>query len=251
MKVSIITAVYNSRDTIEDCIKSVLKQSYKDIEYVIVDGCSNDGSVEMINRYRDRIQQFISEPDRGIYDALNKGIEHANGDVIGFLHSDDFYSHDGVIDRVVKEMKSMGAESCYGDLVYVSGVNPGRIIRYWKSKPYVKGLFERGWMPPHPTFFVKRSVYKRYGNFNNDLKVAADYELMLRFLERYGVSACYIPEVLINMRLGGKSNKSISNIMAKTSEDLKAWKINNMTGGYGAVFLKNITKLPQFFKRPI
>jgi glycosyltransferase len=247
MKITIITAVLNNREFIEECISSVLNQTHKAIEYIIIDGGSTDGTVAVIKRYENNISKWMSGPDSGVYHALNKGLQLASGDIIGFLHSDDFYANDKVIETVASQMKNHNIDSCYSDLLYVSRNNMENIIRYWKSSPYKQGLFRRGWMPPHPTFFVKREVYKKYGLFNTDFKIAADYELMLRFLERYRISTHYIPEVLIKMRVGGVSNRSLKNLFMKSCEDYKAWKVNNLGGGLTTIFLKNICKIPQFF----
>ena len=249
MKISIITAVFNGADAIEDCIESIASQTHKDIEHIIIDGGSTDGTLDVIQRYKDKIARVISEPDRGIYDALNKGIRLATGDIIGFLHADDVYAHDKVIETAVSQMTRYNVDSCYGDLLYVDKNNTDKIIRYWKSRPYEKGLFKRGWMPPHPTFFVKKEIYDKYGYFNSGFKIAADYELMLRFLEKHKISTHYIPEVLIKMRLGGVSNRSFKNMLIKSSEDYKAWKVNNLNMGFHTILLKNISKIPQFFNR--
>jgi glycosyltransferase len=249
MKVSIITAVFNGRNTIEDCMKSFLLQSHKNVEYIIIDGGSTDGTLDLIRNYKDKITQLVSEPDKGIYDALNKGIRLASGDIVGFLHADDLYAHKDVIKTVADVIKVQNVDSCYGDLLYVNKNNLNKIIRYWESSPYQYGKFKSGWMPPHPTFFVKREIYDRYGSFNTDFRIAADYELMLRFLVKYRISTQYIPDVLIKMRLGGVSNRSLKNLAIKSSEDYKAWKINNLNGGLFTVLLKNLSKAPQFFKR--
>jgi glycosyltransferase len=249
MKISIITAVHNNCDTIEDTIRSVLAQKYENVEYIIVDGGSTDGTLKIIKKYRNKISRWVSERDNGIYDALNKGLKMSSGDIIGFLHADDMYPHGMVIDWVVSRILNCGTESCYGDLIYVHKNNTDRKIRYWKSGPYRQGLFKRGWMPPHPTFFVKREVFDKYGDFNTDFKIAADYEHMLRVLERNKISTHYIPEILVKMRTGGKSNNSLKNLVIKSSEDYKAWKINDLDGGLYTVLLKNISKLPQFFRK--
>jgi glycosyltransferase len=247
MKVSIITAAFNNFATIEDSIQSVINQKYENVEYIIVDGGSTDGTVEIVKKYKDKITKWVSEADKGIYHALNKGLKMATGDIIGFLHADDMYAHSMVIDWVVSRIMNCDSESCYGDLLYVQRKDINKVIRYWRSCYYTEGLFRKGWMPPHPTFFVKKKVYERYGCFNTDFKIAADYELMLRFLEKNKVSTHYIPEVLIKMRTGGKSNGSLKNIFLKSSEDYKAWKVNNLDGGFYTILLKNISKLPQFF----
>jgi glycosyltransferase len=212
MKVSIITAVINGVETIEDCIKSALNQSYKDVEYVIIDGNSTDGTLDVINRYKDKIAKVVYEPDKGIYDALNKGIKLATGDIIGFLHSDDFYANDRIIEKVADVFMKYNVDSCYGDLQYVDKSNTNRVIRYWKSSKYEHGKFKYGWMPPHPTFFVKREIYDKYGYFNTDFRIAADYELMLRFLERHRISTYYIPEVLIKMRIGERVTETLKTL---------------------------------------
>jgi glycosyltransferase len=249
MKVSIITAAFNNVEFIEHCINSVLSQDYDDIEHIIIDGGSKDGTLDVINKYDEHISMWVSEPDEGIYYALNKGIALAGGDIIGFLHADDFYAHDNVISSIVARMTKHNVDSCYGDLEYVSRNNTDKMIRYWKSCPFDKELFLRGWMPPHPTFFVKKHIYERHGHFNTDFKIAADYELMIRFLEKGNVSTCYINDVLVKMRVGGSSNRSLNNMIIKSSEDYKARKINGLKGGLYTILLKNLSKLPQFIKR--
>ena len=247
MKVSIITASYNSADTIEECIESVIHQTHGDMEYIVVDGGSKDGTVDIIRKYWGRISKWVSEPDEGMYHALNKGIGMATGDVVGILHSNDVYAHDGVIEKVSGSMA--GAEGCYGDLVYVGRDNLQRIIRYWKSRPYKSGLFTWGWMPPHPTFFVRKRAYERLGLFDTSFRISADYELMLRFIEREEIPTVYIPEVLVRMRMGGASNRSLGNLIRKTSEDYRAWKTNGLKRKFYTIPLKNISKLPQFIMR--
>ncbi|RJQ17504.1 MAG: glycosyltransferase [Nitrospiraceae bacterium] len=249
MKVSIITAAFNNCDTVEDSIRSVINQKYENIEYIVVDGGSSDGTVEIVKEYQGKIAKWISESDKGIYHALNKGLKMSTGDIIGFLHADDLYANDMVIDWVVSRIVNCDTEGCYGDLLYVNKKNTDKIVRYWKSRPYSEGLFQNGWMPPHPTFFVRKEVYERHGFFNTDFKIASDYELMLRFIEKNKISTHYIPEVLVKMRAGGTSNGSLKNLFIKSSEDYKAWKVNNLDGGLYTILLKNLSKLPQFFKR--
>ncbi|HXG30884.1 MAG TPA: glycosyltransferase family 2 protein [Thermodesulfobacteriota bacterium] len=248
MRISVITAVFNSRGYIGDCIRSVLEQSYGNLEHIVVDGGSTDGTLEVVRGYGDRISRLVSEPDGGIYDAMNKGIGMATGDVIGFLHSDDFYADRGVIERVAKAFRSHRVESVYGDLVYVNR-DGSRVIRYWRAGKYREGLIRFGWMPPHPTFFVKREVYERYGCFNTSLRIAADYELVLRFLGRQRITTHYIPEVLVKMRVGGVSNGNIRNVIRKTVEDYRAMRINGLNGAIITLFFKNLLKIPQFFMR--
>ena len=248
MKLSIITAVRNGAETLRNCIESVQKQTVP-AEHIIIDGASTDSTFDIIAKYRSSIGKVISEPDKGIYDALNKGIRLASGDVIGLLHGDDFYAQDKVLESVVKVFEEQNVDSCYGDLLYVDKNDTDKVIRYWKASEYHHGKFKCGWMPPHPTFFVRREIYEKYGYFNTDFRMAADYELMLRFLEKHKISTHYIPEVLIKMRLGGKSNRSLKNIFIKSSEDYKAWKVNGLNGGLHIIFLKNLIKIPQFLRK--
>ena len=245
MKISIITSVYNNQETIAEAMDSVLSQTYTDIEYIIIDGGSTDDTVNIIKSYQNRIAVFISEPDKGIYDGLNKGIKLATGDVIGFLHSDDLYENNTVIEKVAKAFMASEIDSVYGDLTYVNKSDPTKVIRYWKSGEFTLKKLGRGWMPPHPTFFVKRDIYQQRGQFDTSFKIAADYDLMLRFLGKYKISTDYIPNVLIKMRVGGESNKSLKNVIRKSKEDLQAMKNNNM-GGMVSLIIKNLSKLQQF-----
>ncbi len=251
MKVSIITVVFNNRDFIESAIKSVLNQTHKNIEYIIIDGGSKDGTFEVINKYRDKIAKFVSEPDKGIYDAMNKGLKLATGEIIGTLNSDDFYTDENAIETVVRAIGDSGASGasvCWGDLIYVKKDKPDEIKRIWKSSVYQEGKFKAGWHPPHPTFFVRREIYEKYGYFNLDFSIAADYELMLRFLEKYKIKSCYIDRVLVKMRVGGKSNKSILNIIKANIECYKAWKINGLSVSPMIILLKPLSKIFQYFK---
>ncbi|MCD6193225.1 MAG: glycosyltransferase [Candidatus Aminicenantes bacterium] len=247
--VSIITPVLDRKNTIDSAIKSVLGQTYRNIEYLIVDGGSTDGTIEVINKYREKISKFISEKDKGVYDGMNKGIRMASGEIIGILNSDDVYASDNVIEEVVKAMEESNADCCWGDLVYVDARDTNKIIRYWKSSEYEPGKFKKGWMPPHPTFFVRRWVYEKYGRFNLDFPISADYELMLRFLEKYKIKSCYIPQVMVKMRVGGQSNKSIINIIKANIECYKAWKINGLEVDFFRIFLKPLSKIRQYLKK--
>lgn len=249
MKVSIITVCYNSASTLEDTLRSVLEQDYADVEYIVVDGGSTDGTLSLIEKYKGRISKIISEKDQGLYFALNKGIALATGEVVGILHSDDLYAHPAVVSRVVKEFEAKKTDSVYADLQYVSRNNMQKVIRHWKSAPYNAALFLKGWMPPHPTFFVKRKCYAAFGSFNTQFKFAADYELMLRFLYKHKISASYIPEVLVKMRTGGKSNATIRNRVQANREDRLAWKVNGLKAGNLTLLLKPLSKLQQYFKK--
>lgn len=248
-KVSIITVCYNSQSTIEATIQSVLSQDYNHIEYIIVDGKSTDKTLDIVEKYKQNISKVVSEKDEGIYFALNKGIALATGDIIGILHADDIYTNDKVINDVVKVFESTKADTIYGDLQYVDRNNTNKIIRYWKSGIYKHGMFKKGWMPPHPSFFVKSECYKKYGVFNTILKSAADYELMLRLLHKNNCSTAYLPEVLVKMRVGGKSNKSIKNRIVANREDKLAWTLNDLKPGLFTIIRKPLSKISQFLRK--
>lgn len=245
MKISIITVSYNAIATIEDTIKCVLAQSYENIEYIVVDGNSSDGTKEVISKYKNQISKIIIESDNGIYFAMNKGLSLATGDVIGILNADDLYADNDIIENVVTEFENANADALYGDLVYIKN---NKVIRYWKSGKYSWKLFKFGWMPPHPTFFVKKEMYKRIGVFNTDFKLAADYELMLRFLYLNKISCVYLPKVLVKMNIGGESNKSLKNRILANSEDKKAWKVNMLKMPFYTNYLKPLLKVKQFIK---
>ncbi len=248
MKVSVITVCYNSAATIEATIRSVVEQDYKNIEYILVDGKSSDDTLNIIANYHPYISKIISEKDDGIYFAINKGIATASGDVIAILHADDFYTDANVISKVVKTFEAKNTDTVYGDLQYVDRENTAKITRHWKSGEYTPGLFLKGWMPPHPAFFVRKKCYDQFGIFNTALRSAADYEMMLRLLHKHHCSAAYIPEVLVKMRVGGKSNASIMNRLKANREDKKAWEINGLKPGLFTFIRKPLSKLGQFFK---
>ena len=247
MKVSIITAAYNSAKTVGDAIKSVLSQTYPDIEYLIIDGGSTDGTLDIVDKYRGRIAKIISEKDGGMYDALNKGIKLASGDIIGILNSDDFYSSDDSIATVVKEFERSGADCVWGDLIIVDRDDIDKVARYWRSSPYESGSFQRGWHPPHTAFFVRRRVYERYGMFRTDLSTSADYELMLRFIEKDKISTSYITKVLVKMRSGGASSSSLFSWVRGNVGSYKAFRLNGLKAGPFFLILKPLRKLAQFF----
>ncbi len=248
MKISIITASFNNVSTIETTLKSVLSQSYENIEYIIVDGNSSDGTFEIIEKYSEHITKIIHEADSGIYDALNKGINASSSDIIAFLHADDFFADEFVVENVLKTFEEKKTDSVYGDLDYVWAVNPDKIVRHWESGLFTQNKLRNGWMPPHPATFIKRDIYLKYGFFNTDFKIAADYESILRFFGKARISTCYLPKVLIKMRTGGASNRSVKNIILKMKEDYRALKLNHV-GGITTVLLKNLRKIPQLFKR--
>lgn len=245
MKISIITAVYNNKDSIVDAIKSVQNQTYYNIEHIIIDGGSTDGTVELIESLDYQPTVFISEPDTGIYDALNKGIIKASGDVIGFMHSDDMYDSERSVQKIADSFQNV-VDMVYGDLQYVRKDDIKSIVRYWKSGEYSTKKLRRGWMPPHPTVYLRREVYEKYGLFDTSFRIAADYDYMLRVLSDNTRVFKYIPEVLVKMRVGGESN-SMLNYQKKWCEDLRAMRKNNI-GGVPTLFVKNASKVFQFFQ---
>ena len=205
MKISIITITYNSAATVEDTIKSVVMQDYPNVEYLIIDGKSKDATLQIAEKYKDKISKIVSEKDKGLYDALNKGIKHATGDIIGMLHSDDLYSNPQVLSKIVKTFQDHpDAEGVYADLVFVNRNDTDKVMRTWESGAYQEGDFLKGWMPPHPTFFVKKDTYEKYGGFNTELKLSADYELMLRLIHKNQIKLAYLNEVIVKMRMGGQ-----------------------------------------------
>lgn len=245
MKVSVITVVYNNEDSIEDCIKSVLCQTHADTEYIVIDGGSTDGTGGIIGRYADRIDGWISEPDEGIYDAMNKGIRASTGDLVGILNSDDLYYSPTVLENIAKTAQQQNVQSVYGDIVYVNRSDT-RVIRHWHSGEYIPGSMQKGWMPPHPAFFVRRDVYEQYGCYDTGYRISADYDMMLRLLHRHGISAAYFPGIVTKMRWGGRSS-TISNYFVKYKEDLRAMRENGIDHPFLTLLRKNVSKLPQFF----
>ena len=250
MKLSIITIAFNAADTIKDTVESVLSQQLDgfDLEYIVIDGASSDATLAILTPFQDRIT-LISEPDQGIYDAMNKGISNASGDYIGILNADDMYASEDVLQRVTDLFKSSRAESVYGDLVYVDRDDPTKVTRTWNSGPFKRSAFLQGWMPPHPTFFVRKSVYDAHGLFSLQLRSAADYELMLRFLFKTGITTAYLPSTLVRMRLGGLSNASLGNRWRANREDRKAWRMNGITPYPWTLLMKPLRKVSQLWRR--
>jgi glycosyltransferase involved in cell wall biosynthesis len=252
MKISIITVSYNSETTIKETINSVSMQEYVDKEHLIIDGASRDNTIEIVKQNSDKNLNVFVEKDKGIYYAMNKGLSLAKGDIIGFLNSDDFYASNNVLGSVAKTFaENPTLEACYSDLVYVSQSDTSKIIRYWKSGIFHNGSFSDGWCPPHPTFFVKRSVYEKYGNFNTNYRIASDAELMMRFLEVKKIKVKYIPEIWVNFRIGGISNKSLKNIFKQNFEVLKSLKNHKLQFNIFNFFLRKIMiKYKQFLFKP-
>ena len=247
MKISIITVSYNSVDTIEDTIKSVISQDYSDVEYIIIDGASTDGTLDVINRYKDNIKTVVSESDKGIYDAMNKGIQLSSGEVIGILNSDDIYKDTNVLSLVVNSFER-NIDAVYGDIEYVHRTDLNKRLRYWSAGEYKLNSFKWGWMPPHPVFFIKKSKYEKFGLYLLGLGSSADYELMLRMVVKYQIKLNYIPKVITKMRMGGVSNQSLKNRIKANKNDRLAWKVNDLNPFWFTLLLKPIRKLGQFVK---
>jgi glycosyltransferase involved in cell wall biosynthesis len=241
VKISIITVVWNNKDTIKDAIESVLNQTYKDIEYIVIDGASSDGTVEIIKSYEDRIDKFVSEPDNGIYDAMNKGLNIATGEVIGILNSDDFYINNDIISKVANIFQKNSVDAMFADLVYVKPDNLNKVVRKYDSSNFSIDKFEYGWMPAHPTFFVKKEIYTKYGLFKIDYKIAADYELLVRFLYKYKIQYYYLKETIVKMRVGGVSTGGIKSNVILNQEIIRACKEN----GIETNWIKVLSKYPK------
>lgn len=245
MKISIITVCLNAEETIEKTIRSVLEQTYPDVEYIVIDGGSSDRTLSVIGKYRERISKLVSRRDEGIYFALNKGIDLATGEMVGILHADDLYSDRHVLQKIADVFSEKKCDSVYADLQYVR--SDATVFRKWRSGAYREGLFLKGWMPPHPTFFIKKRCYDKYGKFNTGFRSAGDYELMLRMIHKHKVSIGYLPEVIVKMRVGGKSNASLLNRIRANREDKMAWKVNDLKPGIFTLAFKPLSKLKQFF----
>jgi len=245
LKLSIITATYNASETLHDCLECIAKQSV-DVEHILVDGASTDTTMKIIDAHGEQLEHVVSEPDEGIYDAMNKGLKLVSGEVIGILNADDFYPSDDTLGKVLSVFDDPDIEACYGDLVYVESQNADKVVRLWRSGHFDLNKFYWGWMPPHPTFFVRRSVYERYGFFNLELGSAADYEIMLRFLLKHHVKVAYVPEVLVHMRTGGVSNMSLRNRLKANQMDRMAWKVNGLNPYPWTLWAKPLRKLKQW-----
>jgi len=249
MKVSIITVCIDSLGTIEQTIQSVLSQGYNDIEYIVVDGGSSDGTLDILTKYQSRISTCISEPDNGVYDAMNKGIRLSTGDIIATLNSDDVYADQTIVSQMVEFMQSNGLDAGYGDIVYIDQNSNNHVRRFWKAGVYKRGAFSHGWVMPHPTFFCRKQVFERFGYFNDKLQIAADFELMLRFIEKHRINVGYLPKVIVKMRTGGKANV-LRGIIRGNWEIVRSFRLNNLRLSPWFFILKPATKISQLFTRP-
>lgn len=245
MKISIITAVYKSAETVGQAIASVAVQSHRDIEHLIIEGSSGDDTLAAVEAVAHDRMVVTSEPDKGIYDALNKGIRQATGDIVGLVHADDYLAHKDVLADIAAAFDDPQVEAVYGDLDYISKVDPVRVIRHWTSGSYYPKRLVQGWMPPHPTLYLRRSVFDRIGVYDTRYQIAADYEFVLRYFSETRAQPVYLPQVLVKMRIGGESNRSLGRVIRKSREDYAALR-QNQAGGIGTLLRKNASKLGQF-----
>ncbi|MCU4165831.1 glycosyltransferase family 2 protein [Carboxylicivirga caseinilyticus] len=249
MQISIITVTYNSASTLETTINSIREQSaINNIEYIIVDGNSSDNTIEIIKENKDIISQWISEPDTGIYDAMNKGLKMASGDWIGYLHADDVLASKTIIEEIITAISTNNINALYGNLNYVQENDIHKTVRHWKSQTFKPQLLKRGWMPAHPTLYISKELFLKTGGFNTNYKIAADYDFILRLFSNPETQSFFLDKLIVNMRMGGASNKSFANIIQKSKEDYLALK-HNQVGGFYSLFVKNFSKLTQFIKR--
>jgi len=249
MKVSIITVVLNGAETIEQTIQSVLSQDYKNIEYIVVDGGSTDGTLDIINRYKNNIAKVISEPDSGIYDAMNKGMELSTGDILATLNGDDVYAEKTTVRRMAEFIQNNALDAAYGDLIYVDRRDTGHIKRFWQPGRYKKGAFSHGWVIPHPTFFCRKEIFERFGYFNDKLQIAADFELMLRLIEKHRIKIGYLQKVIVKMSAGGKANV-LRGIVQGNREIISSFRLNGLRLSPWFFVCKPITKISQLFRKP-
>jgi len=251
MKISVVTVCFNSGAYIADALRSVDAQTWRDVEHVIVDGASRDNTLAVVGAFLQPWRRVVSERDAGIYDAMNKGIRLATGEVVGFINSDDFYASEGVLERVASVFEDPQVDACYGDLCYVQQNNVEAVVRYWRSSAYRPGQFGRGWVPPHPTLFLRRSLFARFGAFDLSYPIAADFELMARLLEVHRIKTVYLPQVLVKMRLGGTTNRSIGNIVQQNREIWRALAAHHLQPSALKFIAGKIrSRGLQFFSRP-
>ena len=245
LKITVITATYNSARTISHTCESIRAQNYRDLEHIIVDGCSTDGTLEQISKYLGDGAKVYSQRDSGIHDALNRGINLASGDVVGFLHSDDFFPSSDVLEEVARVFEDPSIDMCFGDLAYVAAIDTSRVVRRWRSGDFGRSKLKYGWMPPHPTLYVRREILREH-QFNLDYRISADYDAMLRLLVHEKFKVAYLQKELVHMRVGGASNKSVKSLLCKMKEDARVIDSNKI-GGWGTLLAKNFRKIPQFF----
>ncbi len=250
MKISIITVCFNAANTLRDTLDSIATQTHQNIEHIVIDGGSADGTIDILQARTSKITKWVSEPDQGIYDAMNKGIAMATGDIVGILNADDFYATNDALHQIAAVFEDHTVDACYADLIYVKQTDTDKVVRYWKSRPFKPGLFRWGWMPAHPTFFVRREYFSELGDYDLSYRLQSDFELTMRFLEIYRLNVVYLPIVLIKMRMGGASNQSLKNIIRGNLEAFLACKKNNLSVSPLFILFKVGSRLPQFLRRP-
>jgi len=248
IKISIITASFNSEAHIQSCLDSIAFQTYENIEHVIIDGKSTDKTLEIIDRHPFKPAKVISEKDKGIYDALNKGIKNATGDIIGFLHSDDIFENEYVIEELVSAFEESDSDLVYGNILHVHQENTKKIYRTWNSLPFKKDLLKKGWMPPHNGLFVKRKIFLKHGTYDINFKISADYEWILRVFSKDSIEVLYMDKLILRQRIGGKSNGSLLKIIQVMFEDYKALRSNQnrVVESVKILIRKKLSKLDQF-----
>lgn len=249
-KITVITVCFNSARTLAETLESVANQSWEGVEHIVIDGASTDGTLDIIDRYRSSLTCVQSEPDQGLYDAMNKGIQLASGDIVGFLNSDDVFADTDVLSKIAQAMQDPSVDACYGDLVYVAKEDTSKIVRYWKSRKYRHGLFGLGWVPAHPTFYARRELYQKFGDFDLDMRLAADFDILLRFFEVHRISSVYLPEVLVRMRLGGATNGSFGNVFRQNREIARAFRKYGLEMGLKPFAFKLMSRVSQFIRKP-
>lgn len=250
MRLSVITVSYNAIATLGETLQSVASQTWRDFEHIVIDGASTDGTRELLEGHRDRLSVLVSEPDGGLYEAMNKGMALAKGDYVGFLNSDDVFADDQALAHIAEALAPGDVDACYGDLVYVDDADPSRVVRWWRSQPYVPGLVAKGWMPAHPTFYVRRDILQAEGGFDTRYRLQSDYDLMLRLFERRGIRSRYIPAILVRMRMGGATNRSVANVVRGNLEAWHAWRRWGFGWSPWFIVRKVASRLPQFVRRP-
>ncbi|MFN7645744.1 MAG: glycosyltransferase family 2 protein [Burkholderiales bacterium] len=248
LRVTVVTVCYDAAATIVDTIESVAAQSHPDIEHLVIDGGSRDGTQALVRGHGTRVARFVSEPDRGVYDAMNKGIAMACGDVVGFLNADDVFEHRDTVAHIVRTMADPTLDACYADLIYVDQRDTSRIVRDWRSRDWTPGLCLTGWMPAHPTFYARRDLYARYGGFDLEFRLQSDFELMVRMFETHRIRTRYVPERWVRMRTGGMSNRSVGNVVRGNIEAYRACRKNGHPVTPLFVVRKIASRIPQFLK---
>lgn len=249
LKISIITSTYNSESTLEQTFHSLYEQAYSNLEHIIIDGGSTDSTIKIIEKFKNANTIFISEPDDGVYDAFNKGLAEATGDIVGFLHSDDMFASSDVLSSIAEEFEKNNVDFIYGDLCIIKRNDENSIIRYWKSEPYVDGMLNNGWMPPHPTLFIKNAVYKKLGLYDKSYNISADYLFIINLFQAPNLEFSYMNKIITKQRVGGVSSRNLKSIILKSSEDLNIIRKNSL-GGISVLIKKNFYKLRQLIIKP-